>query len=342
MAKKTKEENNISVDYREQIRKSIISKYGENISKEASILNNEKKIIIPLSPALDRGLNGGVPEGSWCIFSGPPKMGKTTLALQLAANAQKEEYGNKTIYYIDVEGRFKKMNLSTVNTLNQDKFELIRSEKGKILSAEDFLTIAMDIIKGHPECVVIVDSTSALCAAKELGEDIKSSGRNEGPKLLAAFCRQMANVVPVNNTIVILIQHLIANTSGYGPTMMEDGGNKVKYQVDVKLRGKGAEKWLNTNDEQIGQIAKWDITTSALGAPSSTVESYIRYGYGIDDIMEIIQLSTDFGVINKAGAWYSFDYNGEEVKAQGIEKLHAKLLENKELLSYINSKVSVL
>jgi len=58
--------------------------------------------------------------------------------------------------------------------------------------------------------------------------------------------------------------------------------------------------------------------------------------------MEIIQLSTDFGVINKAGAWYSFDYNGEEVKAQGIEKLHAKLLENKELLSYINDKVSVL
>ena len=327
-------------NFRDKLRKDIISKYGEGIIKEASDLVNDKQIVIPVSPAIDRGLNGGVPEGSWCIFSGPPKFGKTTLALQLAANAQKPEYGGKQVYYLDVEGRFKNMNLTTVSSFQPDKCEHIRSIEGKILTAEDFLTIGMDIIKGHPGCVLIIDSASQLCSSKEIVADITASARADGPKLLSSFTKQMGNVVPIQKTIVIIIQHLIANTSGYGPTMMEDGGNKIKYQVDVKLRGKGLEKWMDKENNQIGQIIKWDVVCSALGKPGSLVESYVRYGYGVDETMELIQLATDFGIINKAGAWYSFDMDGEEIKAQGLEKMGELLRESKEKWDYVNNLVT--
>lgn len=339
MAKKKAESVSVQPDIREQLRASIIKKYGEGIAREMTELKDESKIIIPVSPTMDRALHGGIPEGSWVILSGPEKMGKTTLALQIAANAQQPEYGGKTVYYLDVEGRFKDMNLNTVASFQSDKCEHIRSQFGKILSAEDYLNIAMDIIKGHPGCILVIDSASALCAAKEMTGELTAQARNDGPKLLATFCRQMGNVVPINNVTVIMIQHLIANTSGYGPTKMEDGGNKIKYQVDVKLRGKGAEKWLDTENNQIGQLANWDVVCSALGPPGAKVQNYVRYGYGIDNIMETIELASDFGIINKAGAWYSFDYNEEEVKVQGMEKMHKLFTEEPEKFKFIAEQV---
>lgn len=345
MAKKKDkvEEVEISLnDYREQLRKGIIKKYGEGISREMTDMANQKKIIVPVSPAVDIGLHGGVPEGSWVTLAGPPKFGKTTLALQLASNAQKPEYGGKMVYYLDVEGRFKHMNLTSVAAFNPDMCEHIRSQKGKILSAEDYLDIAMDIIKGHPGCVIILDSGSALCAAKELGsEGITASYRNEGPKLLAAFCRQMANVVPINDTILVMIQHIIANT-GYGGGQMEDGGNKIKYQVDVKLRGKYTEKWDDTDGSAIGQLAHWEVMSSALGAPNAKIKNYVRYGYGIDETMELIEIAADLGIINKAGSWYSFDFNGEEIKAQGMEKLHHVLKEDNNKYLHIKQQVAAI
>lgn len=342
MAKKKVETVSTASNFREQLRANIIKKYGEGIAREMTELKDETKIIIPVSPSLDRVLSGGIPEGSWVILSGPEKMGKTTLALQIAANAQKEENGSKTVYYLDVEGRFKNMNLTTVKDFQPDMCEHIRSQFGKILSAEEYLEIAMEIIKSHPGCILIIDSASALCAAKESTGEITATARNDGPKLLATFCRQMGNVVPINNVTVIMIQHLIANTSGYGPTKMEDGGNKIKYQVDVKLRGKGAEKWLDTDKNQIGQLATWDVICSALGPPGGKVQNYVRYGYGIDETMELIELATDFGIINKAGAWYSFDFNGEEVKTQGMESMHVLLKTNPEKYQFVYEQVKAI
>lgn len=341
MAKKKESESDVATlsEFREKLRKDINKKYGDGISREATDLIHEKTRIIPISPAVDRALNGGVPEGSWVIFSGPEKIGKTTLALQLAANAQKPENGGKTVYYLDIEGRFKTMNLTTVAGFKPEMCEHIRSVEGKIINAEEYLTMAMDIIKGHPGCVLIIDSASQLCSSKELVSDITASARADGPKLLSSFTKQMGNVVPIQKTIVIVIQHLIANTSGYGPAKWEDGGNKIKYQVDVKLRAKGMEKWMDGETNQIGQIVKWDVVCSALGKPGGIIESYVRYGYGVDETTELVKLAADFGVIDKAGAWYSFTKDEEEHKAQGLEKMCNLLRERKDLWDYINEQV---
>ena len=338
-------------EYYEKVEKDILKKYGE-IMIDSNLVIEEDILTVPVSPAIDIGLNGGIPEGSWVILSGAPKCGKTTTALQIAANCQKEEYGGRMVYYLNAEGRFKKMNLSGVEGLNPDQLKVIQSTQGNILTAEDFLTIATNIIKDHPGCVVIIDSASALSPEKEMLSEINGQTRAGTPKLLSSFCKQMGTVVPIQNTIIIIIQHLIANTSGYGKAYIEDGGQKIKYQSDIKLRAKSVKKWSVGNSETpIGQIISWTVEHSALGPPGAVVDSYLRYGKGIDSVCEWINLGADFGLISKAGAWFTcnfMDDHEEEAKAiefdpatkiQGQEKLYQILQENPKLLELLEADI---
>lgn len=313
--------------------KELIEKYGD-ILFSAKQIREEKLNIVPIGPKLDLGLHGGIQEGTWTILTGPEKCGKTTIALQIARNAQK--LFNKKIYLTDAEGRFGQLNTASVSGLDLENFTIIRSTKGNILSAQKHLDIALDIIKNVPECVYILDSASALCAEEELSTEIKSQTRVLGPKLLASFCRQAGQVVPINKTIVLIITHLISNTSGYGSPYSEDAGRKLKYQFQNKIRCKKIENWMN-KENQIGQISSWLIEGSALGPKGQTVESYIRYNHGVDEEMEIIELGLLLGLIKKGGAWFSSDLFPDKI--QGQENLHSFLCSNREIYNQLEIKV---
>lgn len=325
------------VDYQEQARNEINKKYKNVLVSADSIVKQERRLV-HVSPCVDYALNGGIPEGSWVIFSGAPKSGKSVSALQTIANAQ-QQY-NKPAYIINTEHRLNKKELEGVHGLRIQDLEIIQSNKGKILSAQEFLQETTTILKTVPECIIVIDSTSALCAEKEFVEDITSQARNEGPKLLATFCRKMGSVVPVQNSIVIVIQHLIANTSGYGSPYYEDGGRKIQYQADIKIRATGFQKWKlsATSEDQVGQIINWQVETSALGKPGAKFQSYLRYGYGLDDIKEYITIAMDMGIISKGGAWYTF---GEE-RFHGEENMRTAFLENREMLNQLKDNVSSL
>lgn len=309
--------------------KSFKKKFGDAMMDADYILDKPKQII-PVSPALDIALGGGIPEGSWVALSGKEKVGKTTLALHFAANAQKEENGSRKVYFFPIESRLKVRDLKGIPHLKTDKdhFQLVTSTEGNILSAEAYLEAASDILKNEPQVVIILDSVSALCSAKEFADGISGQTRALGPRILASFCRQLGPVVPIQNSIVISIQHLIANTSGYGSPYQEDGGRKIQYQGDVKLRAKTSSKWMDATD-QIGQSIDWSVAWSALGPPGRSAKTYLRYGRGIDETYEIIDMGADFGLIKKAGAWYSVeclegqeeDYGVESFKYQGQEKM---------------------
>lgn len=313
---------------------SFQEKYGD-VFFSAVQIKEEKLNTVPIGPMLDYGMHGGILEGTWTVITGPEKTGKTTIALQIARNAQK--LYNKHIYLTDAEGRFGQLNTASVKDLDLDKLTVIKSTKGNILSAQKHLDIGLDIIKSVPECVYIIDSTSALCAEEELSSEIKSQTRILGPKLLASFCRQAGQVVPVNKTIIILITHLISNTSGYGSPYSEDSGRKIKYQYQNKLRCKKSEPWLDKENKQIGQISSWLIEGTALGSKGQTIESYIRYGHGIDEEMEIIEFGLSFGIIKKAGAWFSSDIFPDKI--QGQEKLHEYLINNHDKFEELNKQV---
>jgi recombination protein RecA len=320
-------------------KEDVIKNFGDNIMISATAVIDRNLISIPVSPSIDVVLNGGVPEGSFMILTGQPKCGKTTTSLDFAATAQKEEYQGdlkspRHVYYLNIEGRLKKRDLEGIRNLNLDRFSIIGSQQGKILHAEEYLQIAERIINEEPGSLLIIDSYSALCTEAEITSDMNKMQRADGAKLLAKFCRKVANVIPVNKNIVIGITHLMGNP-GYGMVeWKEKSGQAIAYQTDIKLKAKYHKKWsLSDTSPQIGQEIEWEVMCSALGPPGGTITSYIRYGHGIDKQMELLNLATDLGFVSKGGAWYTFDI-GEgknNPKFQGLEKSRQYLLDNPQL-----------
>lgn len=320
------------------LKESVEKNFGENIMLDGKALVDKELITIPVSPALDIILGGGIPEGSFVILTGQPKCGKTTTSLDFCATAQKSEYngsrGPRQVYYLNIEGRLKKRDLEGIPGLDLDRFHVIGSQTGKILHAEEYLQIAERIINEEPESILIIDSYSALCTEAEITSDMDKMQRADGAKLLAKFCRKVANVIPVNKNIVIGITHLMGNP-GYGNVeWKEKSGQAIAYQTDIKLRAKFHKPWTvgtDANETQIGQEIEWITQCSALGPPGGTITSYIRYGQGIDKAMELTTIGSDMGLITKSGAWYTLSFlKDAKQKLQGTEKVRQYLVDNPE------------
>jgi recombination protein RecA len=318
------------------LKEDVVKSFGDDIILTGNAIVDKKSTIIPVSPSLDIILNGGIPEGSFVVLTGQPKCGKTTTSLDFAATAQRPEYKGdlkeaREVYYLNIEGRLKKRDLEGIPGLNLDKFHVIGSQQGKILHAEEYLQIAEKIINEIPGCVLIIDSYSALCTEAEITSDMDKMQRADGAKLLAKFCRKVANVIPVNKNIVIGITHLMGNPTGYGAEFKEKSGQAIAYQTDIKLRAKTFKPWtLSADSTQIGQEIEWQVICSALGPPGGNITSYIRYGQGVDKYMEAITLASDIGLIHKGGAWYTLTSLEDKPKFQGAEKVRNYLLEHTE------------
>lgn len=291
--------------------KSIIKDYGQVIKSGTDVLQEKKDYkVISIGPAIDIALGGGIREGCWLTLTGDPKSGKTTTAMQIAVNCQKE---GRPIIYLDAEGRLKDLNFQ-VEGFDLEKIHIIAPED-KPLPAEDFLDIAYKMLS-HPDyhgAVLIIDSISSLIPAKELDGDF-SPGRAGLPKILSIFTKKIGQLLPRQRGLVIAITHYIANTGGYGKAKLADGGNKIQYQADTRMEigsGEGTsavKAWEDDSGKRIGQVVNWKIICSSMGAPGGMVQSYIRYGHGIDRTQEILMLSLDLGLIEKAGAWFTCSF----------------------------------
>lgn len=327
------------------VKEDVKKNFGTDIILSGNSIVDKESVVIPVSPSLDLVLNGGIPEGSFVIFTGQPKCGKTTTSLDFAATAQKEEYQGelkkpRRVYYLNIEGRLKKRDLEGIPHLDLERFDVIGSQQGKILHAEEYLQIAERIINEEPGSVIIIDSYSALCTEAEITSSMDKMQRADGAKLLAKFCRKVANVIPVNKNIVIGITHLMGNP-GYGTVeWKEKSGQAIAYQTDIKLKAKFFKKWnLSDDSPQIGQEVEWEVLCSALGPPGGTIKSYLRYGQGIDKQTELLSLSVDMGLIAKGGAWYTISTVEDKPKFQGMEKTRQYLVEHPEVYEDLWTKV---
>lgn len=319
------------------LEKGIIKQYGENVIVSGGFILKNKKKILSISPNFDSSI-GGIPEGSWVTFAGPAGCGKTTLALQVAQAGQAD---GRLVFFLNAEGRLKEMNLRGIEGLNADEVKVIQSTEERQLTGEDYLNIGTNILKAHKGCILILDSASALCSSDEMTKEVTGSSRSANPKTLGNFCRKNAGIVSTMNNIVVVIKHIITNTSGYGATFMEDGGVKIKFQADIQLRTTKTPEVWEENGSSVGQIIEWDIVKYAI-PPKNNIrkfKTYLRYGTGVDKLTEMIQLALDYGVIDAAGAWYSFEKGEEKHKFQGQAKLYAGLKDNQVLRNYIQEQV---
>ncbi len=317
----------------ELINKNIQKEYGDNAVIEATSIIDENTRIVPVSPKLDLILGGGIPDGTMITATGLSGCGKTTFALHYASKCQSKEYGDREVFYLDVEGRLKKVNLKGIPNLNLSKFHVIRSHKKKIFSGQEYLQIAENILRAMPGCVVIIDSYSAICHENELTGDVGMSTRGAGGySIISQFCRQMCNVVPVMKSNVVGITHLMANVGNPHGGLAEKSGFSITYHADIRLKAKSFEPWRPGGDKTkpVGQVVKWVCQKSALGAPYGETEGYIRYGKGIDELYELFTLSIELGLIavSKAGGWHTLTFHGDQ-KIQGAENVYELLTKDK-------------
>lgn len=326
--------------------KDFIKKYGDYITTGDKVLETKRSYkTISISPAIDLALGGGIKEGSWMILSGPPKAGKTTTTMQIIANCQ--ALGRKIIY-LDVEGRLKEMNFE-VPGIDPSKVQVIKSGDTP-LPAETFLEIARKLVseKENEGCVLVIDSISSLIPSKDLDGDINGMTRPGLPKILSDFVKKLGQTVPNQKCLVIMITHMITNTSGYGKHRMADGGVKIQFQADTRMEVKSVSPWEITGSNKdtktaIGLKVTWEILCSSIGKPFTTCESWIRFGHGIDKIQEIMTLAVDIGLISVAGSWYNLDFlediGKERMKIQGAEKTYNYLRDNPEIYNALEVKV---
>lgn len=354
MAKKSKDEseNGGPIDYVKLAADSINKTIGKNVCTDVATFLARPRQIIKWSPSLDLVLSGGVPEGSWISVSGPPKTGKTTSLLSLAAKAQRPEYGNKTIWYLNVEGRIKDMNLNGIRGLIHDpsRFRIIESTPEKLMTTEDYLNAAEIILKTQPGAFIIIDSMSALADGREIEGGVGTQTRGNNQKLISQFVNNACNLVPVWNAILCGVNHIYSNTSGKGPPRVEKTSARWLYQADIRLRLIMSKPWVSSNEE-IGKEITWKCEASALGGPNKMITSRLRYNVGLDEVAEIIQFGKNAGLIEEAaaGGWCSLVYlaelcEGEDKvpKMQGLEKLGNYMAENPEHYELLKGQIAMM
>lgn len=332
------------------IENTITKNFGDDILINANSLLERKNEIISISPKIDLILGGGIPEGSFVIFTGQAKFGKTSLALNFCSSYQKHfsnienKESEREIFYYNIEGRLKPRDLQGIKDLKIDNFHIIESKPGKILHAEEYLQIGEMLINDKQNSIHIFDSFSALCTEAEMTTDMNQMQRADGAKLLAKFCRKIANVIPVNKNIIIGITHLMGNPTGYGKQYREKSGQAITYQVDTKLQATYIRPWKDKNNHQIGQEIDWQCITTPLGPPGKTTTSYLRYGEGIDEIQELATLAADLGLIQKAGAWYKFTFvnSNDPPSVHGIDNIKPALLKNSQWFEKLQNKIKQL
>ena len=269
----------------------------------------------------------------------------TSLCLDFAGTAQNLKYAcdigrkeGRHIYFSNIEGRLKKRDILGMKHLNldPDRFSVIGSQPGQILTAENYIDINERLINENPGDIFIIDSFSALCTEGERSSDISKRYRADAPVLLAKFCRRISNVIPINKSIVMGITHMIANQGMGMSQWSEASGRKIQYQADIKLKVSHFTPW-EVSDSRVGQDVHWICETSALNfPPGGKFSSKFRYNHGIDKQAELVTLCVDLSIIKKGGAWYTLP-NGE--KFQGLEKTSQALKDDESIYEELNTQV---
>lgn len=287
-----------------------------------------KEVIPTGSIGLNRALGiGGFPRGRMVEVYGGESSGKTTIALSVIAEAQKM---GLACAYIDAEQSFDPDYASTIGVYTEELF-LAQPDYG-----EQALEIADCAIISGDYGVVVIDSVAALIPKAELEGQHGDSKMGLQARLMSQACRKLVASINKTNTLVIFINQLRAVIGNmYGPQEITTGGNALKFYASIRVEVRiGA--LIKDGEETIGRRIKTKVVKSKVAPPYKTAEYDILYGIGIDRIGEIIDLSVEQNIIQKAGSWFSYDSNK---LGQGRDNVRQILQDNEEMLKEIESKI---
>jgi recombination protein RecA len=317
--------------------KEFAKKYGDGLLLSGQHLIDNPKKVISFSPAIDIMLGGGVPVGSIVVITGPEKIGKTVSSLHLAAKAQME---GMLVVYFDIEHRIKPRDLLGIYHLNPRTMHLIQSTHDNPLTVSTVLTMATDFLHSDPNCFIVFDSISQFCADSRLETEIGKQQYAPEAAAMADFLRRSRNLISVQDSILVCITQQMANLNSMGAALQETGGRKVKYAMDIRMQAYKREELKVGEQDPYGQRVFWKQSSTALEAgPGRKCRSYIRFGHGIDETMELVDMGLVFAKVKKKGSWY-FLASDPDKKSQGENKFRQYLTDNPDKLELLQKEIN--
>ena len=309
--------------------KQIESQFGKGTIMK---LGTRETVEVPSIPTGSFGLDnalgiGGLPKGRVVEIYGPESSGKTTLTLQIIAECQK---AGGSAAFIDAEHA---LDPEYAKALGVDIDELLLSQPD---TGEQALEVTDMLVKSGSLDVIVVDSVAALVPRAELEGDMGDSHVGLQARLMSQALRKITGSIQKSNTLVIFINQIMMKIGVmFGSPETTTGGNALKFYSSVRLdiRRIGA---IKDGDEVVGNETRVKVVKNKMAPPFKVVEFQILYGKGINKNAEIIEFAVKKGIIEKAGAWYS--YKGDKI-GQGIAKTSEFLKENPKVLEEIEASV---
>lgn len=304
-----------------QFGKGAVMRLGENKHMEVEHISTG-------SLSLDVALGiGGLPRGRIIEIYGPESSGKTTLSLTCIAEGQKLG-GNAA--FIDVEHALDPV---YAEALGVDVDSLLVSQPD---TGEDALEIAEALIRSGAIDVIVIDSVAALVPKAEIEGEMGDSHVGLHARLMSQALRKLAGAISKSNCVAIFINQLREKVGViYGNPEVTTGGRALKFYSSVRIDIRKAEA-LKVNGEIIGNHTKCKVVKNKIAPPFKTAEFDIMYGEGISREGELIDLGVQAEVIQKAGAWFS--YNGNRL-GQGRDRVKELLKNDSELYKEIETKL---
>ncbi|WP_407276157.1 recombinase RecA [Halothiobacillus sp. DCM-1] len=295
-------------------------------------MNDTAGVDVPVvstgSIALDHALGiGGLPRGRVIEIYGPESSGKTTLTLQVIAQAQKT---GGVCAFVDAEHA---LDPTYAQKLGVNVDDLLVSQPD---TGEQALEITDMLVRSGAVDVVVVDSVAALVPKAEIEGEMGDSHVGLQARLMSQALRKLTGNIKRTNCMVIFINQIRMKIGvSYGSPETTTGGNALKFYASVRLdiRRVGSVK---KGEEAIGNQTRIKVVKNKLAPPFKVVDVDILYGEGISRLMELIDLATDHGLIQKAGAWYSC---GDIRLGQGKDNARQYFVEHPELADDIEAKL---
>ena len=297
-------------------------------------LSDEQIVDIPAIATGSLGLDialgiGGMPRGRIIEVYGPESSGKTTLSLHCIAEAQKN---GGMAAFIDAEHAFDK---AYAERLGIDTENLYISQPD---NGEQALEIAENLIRSSAIDVIVIDSVAALVPKGELEGEMGDSKLGLQARLMSQALRKLTGAISKTGCVCIFINQLREKIGVFfGNPETTTGGNALKFYASVRLDIRKITTIKDAEGQVMGNRVKVKVAKNKVAPPFKVVEFDILYGEGISRVGEVLDLGVGLGIIQKAGAWFSYD--GGKL-AQGREAVKALLKDNPELLETIEHQIS--
>ena len=313
----------------EQVLSEIEKQFGKGaIMKLGAQEHMEIDVTSSGSLALDVALGvGGYPKGRIIEIYGPESSGKTTFALQAIAEVQKE--GGRAAF-IDAEHALDPV---YAKNLGVDINELLLSQPD---TGEQALEICEALVRSEAVNIIVVDSVAALVPKAEIEGDMGDAHVGLQARLMSQALRKLSGTINKTKTTAIFINQLREKVGVmFGNPETTPGGRALKFYATIRLDVRRGEQ-IKVGDQILGNKTNIKVVKNKVAPPFKTASVDIMYGTGVSREGEIIDIASELNILDKSGAWYS--YNGEKI-GQGKENVKVYLKENPELKEELERKI---